>query len=89
MRFSALGLDAILKPDAADAALSLELDSRSPDCALAQSVSFMADRDLHRRENDADWIPGVLGISVDGAGQPLALPQVDSGNGSLRSSEEQ
>src|SRR5271157_3940017 len=74
---------AILEPDAADAALSLELHPWPPDCALAQSLSSMAHRDLHRRQNDPDWIPRILGILVDGAKQPLAVPQVDSGDGSL------
>src|SRR5271157_3541751 len=68
---------AILEPDAADAALSLELHPWPPDCSVAQSLSAMAHRDLHRRQNDPDRIPGILGILVDGAKQPVAIPEVD------------
>ena len=80
---------AILEPDADDAALSLELHPWPPDYSVAQSLSAMADRDLHRRQNDPDWIPGILGILVDRTNQPVAIPEVDSGDGSLRPSEEQ
>jgi hypothetical protein len=73
------------KPNAADAALSLELHPWPPDCPLAQSASSMAHRDLHRRQNDPDRIPRILDVSVDGANQPVALLEVDSGDGSLRS----
>ena len=55
---------------------------------MAQSVSFVADRDLHWRENDANWIPGILGILVDRAQQLVALFEVDGGDGSLRASED-
>src|SRR6266403_1640246 len=64
---------AILSTDAADAALRLELHSRPPDCALAQSLPSLAHRDLHGRQDDPDRIPGVLGIPVDGASQPVAI----------------
>src|ERR1700687_539514 len=64
---------AILEPDASHAALSLELHPWPPDCALAQSLSSVAHRDLHRRQNDQDRIPGILGILVDGGKQPVAL----------------
>ncbi len=77
---------AILKSNAADAAFSLELHPWPPDCPLAQSLSAMAHRDVHRRQDDADRIPGILGILMDRANQPVALPEVDSGDGSLRSS---
>lgn len=46
----------------------------------------MAYRNFHRREDDADWIPGVLGVLMDGASRSVALPQVDSRDGSLRPS---
>ena len=77
---------AILEPDATDAALSLELHSWPPDCPLAQSISPMAHRNLHRRQDDADRIPGILGILVDRAHQPVALPEVDGRDGSLHPS---
>ena len=79
-------LGAILEPDAADAALSLELYSWPQDRPVAQSLSPMAHRNLHWRQNDPDRIPGILGILVDRAHQPVALPEVDSGDGSLRPS---
>ena len=82
-------LGAILEPDATDAALSLELDSWPPDCPLAQSLSPLAYRDLHRRQDDADRLSGILGILVDRANQPLALSEVDCGDGSLRPSRSQ
>jgi hypothetical protein len=44
---------------------------------VAQSLSFVADRNLHWREDDADWIPGILGISVDGTNQSLAFSEMD------------
>ena len=72
--------------DAADAAVSLEFDSWAPDCSLAQSLFAVADRDLYGREDDADWIPGILGILVDGARQPVAVSEVDGGDGSVRAS---
>ena len=75
--------------DAPNAALSLELHPGPPDCSVAQSLSAMADRDLHRRQNDPDRIPGILGILVDRAKQLVAVLEMDSGNGSLRPSEEQ
>src|ERR1700691_3105412 len=74
---------AILKNNAADAALSLELDPWPPDCPMAQSLSAMAYRNLYRRQDDANRVPGILGIPVDGAHELMALPQVDGGNGSV------
>jgi len=72
-----------LESDAADAAVSLEFDSWAPDCSLAQSLFAVADRDLYGREDDADWIPGILGILVDGARQPVAVSEMDGRDGSV------
>ena len=69
--------------DASDAALYLERDPRPPACAVAQSLSFVAARDLHRGQNDADRFPGILGISMDGAQRSLALFEMDGQDGSL------
>ncbi len=69
--------------DAADAAVSLEFDPWAPDCSVAQPLSAVADRNLYGREDDADWISGILGISMDGARQPVALSKVDGGDGSV------
>src|SRR5438445_13788414 len=41
----------------------------------------MAHRDLLRRENAANRIPGVLGIHVARAKQSLAFSEVDGGDG--------
>jgi len=79
-------LGTALESDAADAAVSLEFDSWAPDCSLAQSLFAVADRDLYGREDDADWIPGILGILVDGARQTVAVSEVDGGDGSVRAS---
>ncbi len=72
-----------IEKNAADAALSLELNPWTPDCTMAQSLPAMAYRDLYRREDDANRIPGVLGIPVDGTNQFVALSEVDGRNGSL------
>jgi len=70
------------KNNAADAALSLELYPWPPDCPMAQSLSAMAHRNLYRRQDDANRVPRILGIPVDGAHEPMALPEVDRGDGS-------
>ena len=44
---------------------------------MAQPLSIVADRDLLRRENDPDRIPGVLGVYVARTPEPVALPEVD------------
>ena len=54
---------------------------------MAQPVSALAAGDVYRREDDADRLFRILGILVDGAIQPLAFFEVDSRDGSLRTSE--
>jgi hypothetical protein len=49
----------------------------------------MAHRNLHRRENDADRLCGILGIHVARARRPLALSEVDSRDGALCPSQAQ
>jgi len=71
----------IINSDAPNAALPLELHSRPPDYTVAQPLSLMANGNLHRRKNDPNRIPGILGIYVDRARQPLALSKVDRRNG--------
>ena len=52
---------------------SLERDQRPPAGAVAKPLPLVAHRDLLRSEDDADRLPGVLGIHVAGARQSLAL----------------
>jgi hypothetical protein len=37
-----------------------------------------------RREDAADWVSGVLGISLAGAGTPLAVLEMDGRDGTVR-----
>jgi hypothetical protein len=56
--------DAILRNNVADAALRLEFHAGTSDCTVAQSVSSMANRDLHRCKDDADRVSVVLGVCL-------------------------
>lgn len=44
---------------------------------MEKSVPALADRDLYRRQDEADRISGILGIHVERASQPLALSTMD------------
>lgn len=57
--------------------IHVERDSRPSPGAVAQPVPALADRDLLRRQDDADRVFRVLGIPVAGAQAALALPRVD------------
>src|SRR5256885_14566070 len=50
---------------------------------MAQSLSSLASRDLLRRQNAADWIPGILGICSTRTKAPLAISKVDGRDGTL------
>src|SRR5260370_39543471 len=50
---------------------SLERDQRPPAGAVAKSLPLVAHRDLLRREDDADRLPGALGIHVARSWQSL------------------
>src|ERR1700676_2498745 len=63
--------------------LSVERHQGPSPGSMAKSVSSVAHRNLHRRENDADRLRGVLGIHVARASRPLAFSEVDSGDGAL------
>ena len=76
-----------LSLDVVHAPLPLERDSRSPPCSVAQSVSSLASRNLLRRQDAADWIPGVLGIRSARTKAPLAILKMDGGNGTVRASQ--
>ena len=76
-----------LSLDVVHAPLPLERDSRSPPCSVAQSVSSLASRNLLRRQDAADWIPGVLGIHSARTKASLAILKMDGGNGTVRASQ--
>src|ERR1700694_4083596 len=63
--------------------LSVERHQGPSPGSMAKSVSSVAHRNLHRRENDADRLRGILGIHVARASRPLAFSEVDSGDGAL------
>ena len=67
------------------APLPLELDQGPSSGSLAQPLSAVAHRDVLRRKDDADRFSGILGVSLAGAHQPLALLKVDGRDGEIRS----
>ena len=71
--------------DVVHAAIYVERNPRTPAGSLAESISAVADRDLLRREDAADWVSGVLGISLARASPSVAVSEVDGGDGALRS----
>jgi len=62
---------------ALQAPLSVERHARPSSRALAESILTVAHRNLHRREDATDWIPGVLGVSMARAAKSVAVPEVD------------
>src|SRR5467141_2569311 len=70
-------------PNALPCAFSVERDQRPPAGAMAKSLLVVAHRDLLRSKDDADRLPGVLGIHVAGTRQSLALPQMDRCDGTV------
>src|SRR5262245_31707556 len=70
-------------------AVSLERHQGPPPHAMAQSLLAVAYRDLHGRQDDADWIFGILGIYLAGTRESMALFEVDRRDGTLRSSQVQ
>lgn len=69
------------------AALRLECHPWTPPDSVAESLPPVANRDLHRCENDPHRVPGVLGISLAGAPAAVAVSEVDRRNGTIRTSE--
>ena len=57
--------------------LLVECHQRASPRALAKSISVMADRDLLRGEDDADWLYRILGIFMARARQPVEIFEVD------------
>lgn len=54
---------------------------------MEESVFAVAHRDVYRREDDADRVPGILGIFVDGTAELVAISEMDRGDGSVCSSQ--
>src|SRR5579863_4409711 len=67
------------------APLPLERHQRPSPGSVAKPLPPVAYRNLLRRQNDADWLSGILGISVARARESLAFSQVDKRDGALRS----
>ena len=63
--------------DAPNASIFLERNSRPSVGSVAQSLSAMADRNLHWRKDDADRVPRILGISLDRTAQLVAFSEMD------------
>jgi|SRR5580704_3947052 len=82
-----MGLDLLSCPHALHAPLLVECHPRAPPHPLAQPLSIMENRNLHRREDAPDRSAGILGIYLAGAQTTLALPEVDRRNGALRPSQ--
>src|SRR5579863_5938419 len=70
-----------------DAPILVECNPRPSPGSVAESLSSMAHRNLHRRENDPDRLPGILGIHVARATRTLAVSEVDRGDGTVCPSE--
>src|SRR5271156_4447214 len=64
--------------------LSLERHQGPSLGSVAQPLSAVAHRDILRSQDDADRLSRVLGISLAGAHQSLALSKVDRRDGPLR-----
>ena len=78
----------IMVRDALHPSILMERNPGTPFGPVAQPLSSVADRDLLWRENDPDRLPGILGIYVARAQEPVALPEVDFRNGPLRPSQD-
>lgn len=78
---------AIIGQHAQQDPLPLERDSWPSPGSLAKSVSSLAHRNLHGREDEADRLRGVLGVYVARASRTLAIPALDRRDGTLRPSQ--
>ena len=65
-------------------AVHVERHAWAPSDAVAKPVPALANRNLLRREDATDRLLGVLGVSVARAQEPLAVPQMDWRDGTLR-----
>src|SRR5579864_5295389 len=71
-------------PNVPQTPLPLERDQGSSPRPLAKSLSSVAHRDLHWRQDDPDWLPGILGIYVARTPRTLALLALDRRDGTVR-----
>src|SRR5579863_2891578 len=67
------------------APLPLERHQRPSPGSVAKPLPAVAYRNLLRRQNDPDWLCGILGISMARTRESLAFSQVDQRDGALRS----
>ena len=65
-------------------AIHVERHARTSSDTVAKSVPVVANRNLLRREDAANRLSGILGISLARAQKPLAFPQMDWRDGTLR-----
>src|SRR5277367_372148 len=66
------------------APLLVECDERPSSRPLAQPLSAMAHRNLYRRQDDANRLPGILGVRMARAPRAVEVPQLDRRDGTLR-----
>jgi hypothetical protein len=64
--------------------ISMERNPRAPACALAQSLSAVANGNLHRGQDAADSFHRILGVHLAGKSASVAFSEVDWGNGEVR-----
>ena len=65
-------------------AIHVERHAWAPSDAVAKPVPALANRNLLRREDAANRLSGILGVSLARAQEPLAFPQMDRRDGTLR-----
>jgi hypothetical protein len=64
----------------------VEFDPGPPSRALAQPIPAVAHRNLLRRQDAANWISGILGVSLAGTRQSLEILEVDVRDAAARAS---
>src|SRR5205085_3272336 len=67
--------------------IPLECHQRASPRSMAKPIPAVAHRNLHRRQDERDWLCRILGIHVAGAKRTLALPALDRRDGALDSAE--
>ena len=70
-------------------AVHVDRHAWAPSDAVAKPVPALANRNLLRREDAANRLSGVLGISLARAQEPLAVSKMDAGDGALRKADVQ
>ena len=82
-RFVVMMARALLAP------LPLECHQGASSGSMAESLPSVAHRDLHRGEDDADRLSGILGISLARTQKSLAVPKMDGRDGALRKADKE